>query len=114
VVTDVPQSRSGAVNALVALPGGDALVFGSFVETSMIAAYGVARWREGERCCDSLDFTQDGTLDDRDIAELFNVFAGGICPTFYPCDIDFNNDGIWPTDEDIAAYFQVLAGGECP
>lgn len=114
VVTDVPQSRSGAVNALVALPGGDALAFGSFVETSKIAAYGVARWREGERCCDSLDFTQDGTLDDRDIAELFNVFAGGICPTFYPCDIDFNNDGIWPTDEDITAYFQVLAGGVCP
>lgn len=114
VATDVPQSRSGAVNALVALPGGDALAFGSFVETSKIAAYGVARWREGERCCDSLDFTQDGTLDDRDIAELFSVFAGGICPTFYPCDIDFNNDGIWPADDDITAYLHVLAGGECP
>jgi hypothetical protein len=28
-------------------------------------------------------------------------------------DIDFNNDGLFPSDDDLIAYLRVLAGGSC-
>ncbi len=30
-----------------------------------------------------------------------------------PCDIDFNNDGVFPDDQDVIDFFTVLAGGAC-
>lgn len=43
---------------------------------------------------------------------FFNVSAGfGLLP---PCNsIDFNRDGLFPSDADLIDYLNVLAGGEC-
>jgi hypothetical protein len=30
------------------------------------------------------------------------------------CDIDFNNNGVFPEDQDVVDFFNVLAGAECP
>jgi hypothetical protein len=30
-----------------------------------------------------------------------------------PCDIDFNNNGVFPEDQDVTDFFNVLAGGPC-
>lgn len=66
--------------------------------------------------CNDIDFNNDGVFpDERDIVDLFSVFAGGPCSSEVECDdIDFNGDGIFPDDRDLADYFFVLAGGECP
>jgi hypothetical protein len=29
------------------------------------------------------------------------------------CDIDFNNNGVFPEDQDVLDFFNVLAGGSC-
>jgi hypothetical protein len=47
------------------------------------------------------------------VVDYFNVLAGGTCPYADPCDIDFNNNGVFPEDEDVVAFFRVLAGGPC-
>jgi Right handed beta helix region len=30
-----------------------------------------------------------------------------------PCDLDFDNDGVFPSDLDVTAFFSVFAGGAC-
>jgi hypothetical protein len=39
----------------------------------------------------------------------------GDCPSgSVPCDdIDYNNDGLFPSDDDLVAFLRVLAGGSC-
>jgi hypothetical protein len=34
-------------------------------------------------------------------------------PGTEPCDIDFNNNGVFPEDQDVTDFFSVLAGGPC-
>lgn len=68
--------------------------------------------------CDSIDFNRDGVFpDDQDVADFFNVLAGGSCPTadvsLPACDIDFNNNGVFPEDQDVLDFFNVLSGGSC-
>jgi hypothetical protein len=33
--------------------------------------------------------------------------------TLPPCDIDFNNDTLFPSDDDLIEFLNVLAGGTC-
>jgi hypothetical protein len=35
-------------------------------------------------------------------------------PDFTCGDIDFNNDGVWPSEDDIIDFFNVFAGAPCP
>ena len=39
-----------------------------------------------------------------------------VCPSMrFTCgDIDFNNDGVWPSDQDIIDFFNVFSGAPCP
>lgn len=30
-----------------------------------------------------------------------------------PCDLDFNNDGVYPSDRDLTAFFEVYSGAAC-
>jgi hypothetical protein len=41
------------------------------------------------------------------------VLAGGDCPHAVFCDIDINNNGVYPEDQDVIDFFNVLAGGDC-
>jgi hypothetical protein len=41
------------------------------------------------------------------------VFAGGQCSTGTCGSIDFNGDGLFPSDDDILAFLRVFAGGQC-
>ena len=68
--------------------------------------------------CDSIDFNNNGVFpEDQDIADFFDVLAGGdpaTCNAVVGCnDIDFNNNGVFPEDQDVIEFFDVLAGGEC-
>ncbi|GDX98832.1 hypothetical protein LBMAG48_12360 [Phycisphaerae bacterium] len=49
------------------------------------------------------------------------LLAGTICSLLafpvqasQPCDLDFNNDGVFPSDLDTTTFFQVFAGAMCP
>jgi hypothetical protein len=69
--------------------------------------------------CDTIDFNNNGVFpEDQDVADFFDVLAGGAPATCDPVqgcnDIDFNNDGVFPDDQDIVDFFNVLAGGNCP
>ncbi len=69
--------------------------------------------------CDGIDFNNNGVFpEDQDIADFFDVLAGGdpaTCNAVVGCnDIDFNNNGVFPEDQDVIDFFDVLAGGECP
>ncbi len=68
--------------------------------------------------CDTIDFNNNGVFpEDQDVADFFDVLAGGAPATCDPVqgcnDIDFNNDGVFPDDQDIVDFFNVLAGGNC-
>jgi hypothetical protein len=66
------------------------------------------------RCCDSLDFNNDGNIEPGDVDAYFSILGEGPCvPSNTICnDLDFNNDGnIDPADVD--AYFSVLGEGPC-
>jgi hypothetical protein len=69
--------------------------------------------------CDDIDFNNNGVFpEDQDVADFFEVLAGGTpvnCDPVAGCnDIDFNNNGVFPEDQDVADFFEVLAGGVCP
>ncbi|HLP85105.1 MAG TPA: hypothetical protein VK157_12210 [Phycisphaerales bacterium] len=104
---------NGIVRGIAVLPNNDVVVCGEFTRASDQAAYGVAIWRDGPRCCDNVDINQDGTVSSADAIDLLHAFAGGPCATPVPCDFDFNNDGVYPTDQDVVDFFNVLAGGAC-
>ncbi|MFZ2874116.1 MAG: hypothetical protein WAZ94_06505, partial [Phycisphaerales bacterium] len=59
----------------------------------------------------SPDFTNDGNVDQDDVAYLINVVSGGSNPSGR--DPDFNRDGNVDQD-DVSALIDVVAGGECP
>jgi hypothetical protein len=61
------------------------------------------------RCCP--DVSEDGNVDQDDIAYLINVISGGENPN--GIDPDFNRDGNVDQD-DVAALINVVAGGPCP
>ncbi len=72
----------------------------------------------GGLICDSIDFNNNGVFpEDQDVADFFEVIAGGsplTCDAVLGCnDIDFNNNGVFPEDEDVVAFFRILAGGDC-
>lgn len=104
---------NGIARGIAVLPNNDVVVGGEFTRASDQAAYGVAIWRDGPRCCDSVDINDDGTVNSADVIDLLAAFAGGPCATPVPCDFDFNNDGVYPTDQDVVDFFNVLAGGAC-
>ena len=110
---DSEQTLIGQVRDLVPLANGGIMATGEFSRVGRDAAWGVALWTNGPRCCDSSDINADGLVDGADVRDLLNVLSGGPCVTPAPCDTDFNNDGIFPDDRDIVDFLTVLAGGAC-
>jgi hypothetical protein len=61
--------------------------------------------------CGTLDYNQDGNVDQADVTYLVNVVSGGDNST--GVDPDFNRDG--NVDQgDVDALLNVVAGGACP
>jgi hypothetical protein len=104
---------NGSVRSMAVLPNNDIVIVGDFTRADDQAAFGVAIWRDGPRCCDSVDVNKDGVVNDSDVVDLLRAFSGGPCATPVPCDFDFNNDGVFPTDQDVADFFSVFTGGPC-
>lgn len=60
--------------------------------------------------CDA-DLTQDGNVDQDDLAALVEVIAGG--PNPWSLNADFNRDGV-NDQADVQALVTTIAGGPCP
>jgi hypothetical protein len=49
-----------------------------------------------------------GGVQSREFITTFDISQPGQCD-----DIDFNNDGLFPSDDDLISFLRVLAGGSC-
>lgn len=51
------------------------------------------------------------------LARLFCVFgvtvSTAVIATGSPCDLDFDNDGVYPSERDLTAFFDVFSGAAC-
>jgi hypothetical protein len=128
LLTGIGDGFPGIVYATAELPNGDVVVGGSesmrgTSQGSSIAFWNGSQWlplgggKRGDVSC--MQVTADG-----DLYVGWNVVGSpGVQPYFARygvpdactgCDsLDFNRDGIFPTDEDVVDFLSVLSGGAC-
>jgi len=92
------------------------------MQTAFIACLLVSPATAGEVCeHGDLDFNNDGIVSLLDVEDFFRVSSGGDpCRRGNPeepvepvcCDsLDFNRDGVFPSDQDAIDFLSLWAGG---
>jgi hypothetical protein len=122
------QGVAGMVWALAELPNGDIVAGGTEASVGSSAQSGIAFWNGSQWL--PLGGGKRGTVSCMQVTSEGDLYVGwsfvgspsvqpyfaryGVPDACTGCDsLDFNRDGIFPTDEDVVDFLSVLSGGAC-